>query len=292
MIIKVDRDCPVCGCERKRTITSGREREFKDTPQDLFFVVQCLHCDLVYLNPIPHRVELDKIYPKNYYCYNATDNSPFKQFLVDRIGFPARIRKLMESFGFPKVLDIGCGNGDALDTFKGLGADTTGLDFNRQALRLVSDKGHKTIEGRIEDTDLPEKEYDIIYSSNVIEHIADPKGMVKKVYEALKPNGIFLCETPNFNSFDARLFALSGKWGGFHFPRHWTFFTDKTFTQLAKSQGFKVISITYHPVPIFWIWTFQLPASFMNKVIFTLVDMIILRITGKTSLMSVCLRKE
>lgn len=333
-IKKVSRPCPFCGSERRITISSGRESEFENTTQDLFFIVKCSDCSLVYLNPRPDESELGKIYPKQYYCYNASFNSsgadvsllaPIKQILNDWIGFPMRIKKLIKSFSNNtssaiKVLDIGCGNGDALDVFKRYGGnkvETMGLDFNHQALELIIKRGHKAIEGRIEQAKLPKSTFDIIYSSNVIEHVAEPAVMIEKVAESLKSGGVFLCETPNFNSLDARLFSSSGYWGGYHFPRHWTFFTAKTFTRIAEKVGLSVESISYHPVPIFWIWTMHaylyrgkgrkdiaelffplienqrnIFISFLNKIIFTMVDLLISITTRRTSLMSICLRKK
>ena len=332
-IKKIDRACPLCGSKKSEVVTSGREHEFDNTTHDLFFVIRCLTCNLVYLNPRPDESTLDIIYPKEYYCYKETFTSfsskqsllvSIKGYLNNRFGFPCRIQNLIDSLPDSeyqvKVLDVGCGNGSALDYFRSVCSkpiETTGLDFNEQALGLVAKKQHKTIMGRIEDVSLPGNYFDIIYSSNVIEHVAKPLDMMKKISDALKPGGIFLCETPNFDSFDAHIFSPSGHWGGFHFPRHWTFFTAKTLGKLAEHVGLKVESVMYHPVPIFWIWTlhsflyrakgkkdladrfFPLIESKENflksvglKVIFSAVDFFLKLFTGKTSLMSVTLKKQ
>ncbi|MBF0244892.1 MAG: class I SAM-dependent methyltransferase [Planctomycetes bacterium] len=275
---------------------------------------------------------LAKLYPSNYYCHNsaliANDLSflgKFKKSINARIGFPKIIRSLMKSLSSEQsssvsLLDIGCGNGAALDMFKKYAPvpiTTTGLDFNEQALKIVASKGHAILCGRLESIVLPAESFDIIYSSNVIEHISDPLLMIRQAAHALKPKGIFLCETPNYNSIDARLFSTSGHWGGFHFPRHWTFFTDKTFILMAEKGGFEVMRIDYQPVPIFWIWTLHsfvyrgkgkrdqadsffplfekqdnFKKIFFLKVIFTVIDLLLKLFTGKTSLMSVTLRKK
>jgi len=328
------RKCPLCGSDRSEYYTSGREHEFYDTTSDLFIVVKCKQCGLIFLNPIPEDTVLDMIYPTNYYCYNESfvrkSSKGFfwaylKNNVNNRFGYPRLIKKLLRSFKAKsemplKVLDIGCGNGDALDVFAAQASgpiETFGLDFNPKALELASSKGHHIIFGKIEDWDIGEKEYDIIYSSNVVEHVADPLLMFRKVERALKPNGIFLCETPNIDSLDARIFSKSGHWGGFHFPRHWSFFTLKTFKLMAEKVGLKVKKISYKAVPIFWIWTVHaylyrgkgkkdwadslfplqenqitLLKSFVAKVAFTITDLLLLAITGKTSLMSITLIKR
>lgn len=331
-IKKIHRPCPLCGSTKTKLIASGREHEFPNTTQDLFLVVKCLDCNLVYLNPRPDDSTLSVIYPKEYYCYKnkSIDSSEniivrFKKILSRRFGFPQRISRLLsampEDTPLPlRILDIGCGNGEALDTFKAFSkypVETTGLDFNEQTLQIVRGKGHKAICSRIEDALIPENHFDFIYSSNVIEHVADPLGMLQKASLALKPKGIFLCETPNFDTLDAGLFASSGHWGGFHFPRHWTFFTKDTFTAMADRAELEVISVSYHPVPIFWIWTMHsylyngkawknladklfplfekeqnIMLSIFHKAIFTCADYLLKFTTGRTGLMSATLRKR
>ncbi|MDD5454382.1 MAG: methyltransferase domain-containing protein [Candidatus Ratteibacteria bacterium] len=332
-IKKVDRSCPLCGSNRNEVVASGREHEFDNTTRDLFFVVRCLDCNLVYLNPRPDDSTLDIIYPKQYYCYKNTFSSSFakqsplvslKNKLNNSFGFPRRIRRLLTSLprseDMLRVLDVGCGSGSALDYFRDFtpgSIETTGLDFNKRALELVAAKQHKIISGRIEDISLPENYFDIIYSNNVIEHVAEPFVMIKKISNALKPGGVFLCETPNFDSLDARIFSRSGHWGGFHFPRHWTFFTAKTLEKMAKRANLKMESVTYQPVPIFWIWTLHsyiyhakankkladkffpliedksnFLTSLLLKIIFSITDMGLKTFMGKTSLMTVVLRKQ
>ncbi len=326
------RPCPLCGSEQSEYVTSGREHEFYDTTDDLFHVVRCIRCNLVFLNPRPDDSMLNAIYPGNYYCHNkpAAHNGKsllycVKEFLNTRFGFPKRIAKLIRTLSVTpgsvmRILDIGCGNGNALDVFKKYArrpVDTTGLDFNARALEIVAAKGHRTIQGKLEEVPLPTGIFDIIYSSNVIEHVGDPLLMMQRAAYALKPQGVFLCETPNFDSADARWFAPSGHWGGFHFPRHWTFFTSRTFTSMAEKAGFEIAQIDYHPVPIFWIWTMHsiiyrgrgkkkladtifplfedsnnFKRSLFNKIIFSAMDIVLKCSTGKTSLMSIVMRKS
>jgi 2-polyprenyl-3-methyl-5-hydroxy-6-metoxy-1,4-benzoquinol methylase len=41
---------------------------------------------------------------------------------------------------------------------------------------------------------------------HVIEHVANPARVVRKIAEWLSPGGALVVETPNFDSWDARLF--------------------------------------------------------------------------------------
>jgi MoaA/NifB/PqqE/SkfB family radical SAM enzyme/ubiquinone/menaquinone biosynthesis C-methylase UbiE len=331
-IQKVFRSCPLCGSRRSHIVTSGREHEFNNTTDDLFIVVECGQCALVYLNPRPDETMIDQIYPENYYCHKEAYSSQaqntsliakFKRKLIESIGYPRQVRDIFNIVDKPKtklrVLDVGCGNGDALDAFRNYSpfpVETVGLDYDENALNIVQSKGHEIISGTISEVKIVPNTFDIVYSSNVIEHVADPAGMLQTIYEVIKPGGIFICETPNFKSLDVSLFSKSGHWGGYHFPRHWTFFTEKTFRRMAKGSGFAVIEVKYKPIPMFWIWTghsyvsrglgrpdladklFPILESKKNifysmglKIGFTVIDFLQLIIWRKTSLMSVYLHK-
>lgn len=324
--------CALCGENDTQIISSGREHEFENTTDDIFHVVKCKKCGLIYLNPQPSISEFDTIYPDNYYCHTAKPlsiagkNSPFgvlKQKLTDNIGFPKNIRNLIKKYYTNEdinVIDIGCGIGSALDIFKkagGVKIKTYGVDCDNAAALTASKKGHSIYEGSFEEIELPEGFFDMAYSSNVIEHVSNPAEFIEKICSALKPNGIFLCETPNIDSIEARLLAKSGHWGGYHFPRHWTFFTTKQLIALGKQNGLEVLIVNYSPAPIFWIWTFHslvfnafknrkiadflFPLlennknfiySFFLKINFTAWDYIIKLFTGHTSLVCVTFKKK
>lgn len=342
-INKRSRPCPSCGADEPVFVTAGREHEFDNTTSDLFYVVRCNRCNLVYLDPIPDESALDIIYPADYYCHGESyiqqktgggKTSPLvgiKRKLAGFFGYPRLVKKIMKKVrpqpGQPlHVLDVGCGNGAALDEFRKRGEEhkiatvTTGLDYSSRALELAAGRGHRTIQCNIDspdEDDLGENKYHIIYSSNVIEHVARPQWMLEQIYRALKPGGVFVCETPNFGSLDAKIFAPSGHWGGFHFPRHWTFYTPKTFKRSARRAGFRVAKISFKPVPIFWFWTMHsrlyrgkgkkemarrkyplkeqktgFLRSFTLKILFTLTDYVQLILARRTSLMVIRMIKQ
>ena len=135
------------------------------------------------------------------------------------------------------------------------------------------------------------------------------------IRDRLKPGGILLLETPNIDSLDARIFRRN-HWGGYHFPRHWVFYSAESITNLARELGFEVIKIEYHPAPAFWNWSFHSllsakpqykkladylfpPSDFQKNnlknlcavSIFTFFDVVQKTTTGKTSNMSILLRK-
>ena len=148
----------------------------------------------------------------------------------------------------------------------------------------------------------------------MIEHVDDPEGFARRAAELLAPGGLLVVATPNWDSADARRFGRH--WGGNHFPRHWTLYDEPTIRALADSAGLEVARLEYQPNPIFWVWTAhswlkgRFPGqrwpgrvfppvrifapslgSFVLLSGFTLLDLALLRVTGRTASMSVELRK-
>ena len=193
-IKKVDTVCNFCGGSGRKLITTGQEHEYDNTTSDVFNVVKCTDCGLVYLNPRPDVSELSTIYPPNYYSYNQ--QKLVEEARVDstlarlrKQGFIAKIDKSLSLA--PKrepvtVLDIGCGDGLFLNLFtetQGHLVETHGLDFNAEAAEKAAQSGHKSYAGRFEDVELPENYFDLVIASHVIEHVEDPKGFTEKFTE-------------------------------------------------------------------------------------------------------------
>lgn len=342
-IKKVHVKCNSCNSEDTEFVTSGSEHEYDNTTDDIFCMVKCKQCGLYYLNPRPDVCELKTIYPDNYYAYNlqaVNQEVENRNSLLFRARKFVYLKKLIDCLKLCpratrlKVLDIGCADGRALNWYrqiKDFDIETYGVDFDQQAVEKARSQGHRVYLGRFEEADIPEGTFDLAVATHVIEHVADPKGFASKVYRILKPGGIFLCETPNCDSLDARWFAKK-HWGGYHFPRHWVLYSPKSIRALAQSIGFDLLRIDYYPAPAFWNWTLHSlvksvgkmnedggatadrtgralsgriadalfpPVDFQKNNLrnllavstFTLLDLAIKLCTGQTSNMSVVLRK-
>jgi SAM-dependent methyltransferase len=89
-----------------------------------------------------------------------------------------------------KILDIGCGNGSLSYDMAKAGAQVIGMDINIDhiifALKHFSHPGMKLIQGDVL-KDLPENVCDTIVLSNVLEHLEDRIGFLRKVQERFMP---------------------------------------------------------------------------------------------------------
>jgi SAM-dependent methyltransferase len=265
-----DTACKACGSASPPS-EIGRVFDHEYRSVDIEFrVVSCSECGLVYLKPRPDGSELGRIYPKSYYSYHLSANSPgagTRLSYVQRL-FQERNRKAMsvklalsgfkpESFSRPvRVLDVGCGVGTQLDMFKALlpEAELHGVEIGELAVQKTRERGHTAYHGRFEDMQLPARYFDIVYSSHVIEHVEDPLGFLEKCNAISSPDATIIIETPNTDcvEFD---FLKRGHWGGYHAPRHFYLFNPKNMATMASRVGLIGIVARSCPSPAFWNWT-------------------------------------
>jgi len=254
--------CTNCGSREASPIAHGCDREYPTTSSDVFTVVQCARCGLHYLNPRPDVSELDVIYPANYHAYNirrAGDSAPSRVTRLRHWIYSRRFRRPLQYLAsLPRidVLDVGCGDGWMLDLYRAADPErivTYGVDFNEDACKVARSSGHTIYCSRFEQLDLPER-FELVNLSHVIEHVADPPEFIRKIWSVLRPNGIFVVETPNTDTLDWRLFR-QGAWGAYHIPRHWTFYDPRSIRRLGDSAGFRLRELRFHPAPVHWVWT-------------------------------------
>ena len=111
---------------------------------------------------------------------------------VNAAYYPKNISGLKN--GKRNILDLGCGAGNSIDLFKNINPDIqwygTDIEDSPEAqLRTRSDGDFKTYDG----INLPYDDnfFDLVYSSQVFEHVRHPDELLKDVFRVLKPGGYF-----------------------------------------------------------------------------------------------------
>ena len=94
-----------------------------------------------------------------------------------------------------KVLDLGCGDGRAVDFFRNMDLDVEyyGVDIEMSpevSQRIRADVSFDTFDG----INLPylDASFDVVYSNQVFEHVENPAALLRQIARVLKPNGHFL----------------------------------------------------------------------------------------------------
>jgi ubiquinone/menaquinone biosynthesis C-methylase UbiE len=94
------------------------------------------------------------------------------------------------------LLDLGCGAGENSVYFASRGARCVASDYSPGmvdvALKLA-EVNRVQVEGRVinaMEIDFPDNTFDIVYASNLLHHIPDPKLTLREMHRVLKPGGL------------------------------------------------------------------------------------------------------
>lgn len=158
----------------------------------------------------------------------------------------------IDSAGFAPLagrtaLDVGCGAGLLTEPLARLGARATGVDAapeNIGAARAHAAAMGLDIEyvaGGIED--LAGRQFDLVVSMEVIEHVASPANFVAGLAGALAPGGLMILSTPNRTALSHLAMITLGEGSG-AIPKgthDWqAFLTPEQLTELLEAAGLEV----------------------------------------------------
>ncbi|MDP3987956.1 MAG: class I SAM-dependent methyltransferase [Candidatus Levybacteria bacterium] len=183
---------------------------------------------------------LDQV-PPDYY------QKGIKRSLLQRIWHKKKLKavlKLVENDP-NKILDIGCASGWFLwETSKRFPkAKCTGVDIYKKAIDYGS-KQYKSIKFICADAhhlSFQDDSFDLIICTEVLEHVIDPKGVLKEIKRLLSPHGVAIIEMDT-GSLLFRLiwhFWVNSKfsvWKGAHLHT----FSTKKLEKMIEDYGFLI----------------------------------------------------
>ncbi|MDD4953869.1 MAG: methyltransferase domain-containing protein [Candidatus Omnitrophica bacterium] len=153
-----------------------------------------------------------------------------------------------------RVLDIGAGHGEMVKILRGKGYAVEGMDINPNEL---------VQEGNF--TKLPDKEYDTVVCSHIIEHMTDEElalgfSEIKRVLI-----GKLIIATPYDEDLDRLICPLCR----IHLYGHRRSFTRESMTLLLEGFGFRVVKIKVIPIikfrlPYIPTWILMLPDNLIG----------------------------
>ena len=146
-----------------------------------------------------------------------------------------------------KIADLGCGNGYLAGILSGLGHRVIALDSSIAGVEIAK-KNYPDVEfhclSLYEDLTFHiGNEFDVVISSEVIEHLYDPRTFLHNAHSIMKKGGTLILTTPYHGYFKNLLMAIAGKLDK-HFCALWDcghikFFSVKTLTHIVREQDFR-----------------------------------------------------
>lgn len=129
--------------------------------------------------------------------YPPDDKNDYPILLAEYL-FNRFMKEYTEDGSMPKILDIGCSRGTALKNFAKFGE----LELHGIDRRDEDYEGFHFQECNLETEQIPypDNTFDIIYNKSVLEHVFNAENFLSESLRVLKPGGIFIGLTPDWES--------------------------------------------------------------------------------------------
>ena len=221
------RACRICGCGRLRP--SYRLAEFR--------VVTCDECG----------------YGMTVYTEIVSDNQErFRggrwietRGLMRSVTSAMAVRRYADLRAFDPgrdLIEVGCGTGEFLLAAAAAGHSVIGVDLSREVISHIR-RWHPGLDvrrGTLETSGLPARSADVIAASHVLEHVADPIGLLIQMRRLLRPGGLVYIRVPNLDTWYRRV--LGRNWWGFS-VEHVGHFTADSVSRAFAAASLDVVAV-------------------------------------------------
>lgn len=243
--IKLDKNkferisCPGCGSNDTKLHLSKADYHYE----------KCAECGTLFCNPRPTNGMLDEF-------YSIGESSKY----WSESFFPAVAEKRREVLFGPKakkisdflstkrfspnlICDVGSGYGIFLEEISKFYPESTlfGIEPSESMARISQEKGINTLVAMAEHSNEWSGKFDLVISSEVIEHVFSPLDFLSSIRNLTKPGGYVLLTGLGYEGFD--ILSLQEKSNSIFPPHHINFMSVEGFEILFKRLGFSDIEV-------------------------------------------------
>jgi 2-polyprenyl-3-methyl-5-hydroxy-6-metoxy-1,4-benzoquinol methylase len=138
------------------------------------------------------------------------------------------------------ILDVGCGSGANSAALSQKGHRLYGIDISEAAIQQYCSRGFV---GRIADIEsglgYDDNLFDLVFCSEVIEHMTSPDFLISEMHRVLKPGGHLVLSTPNSAFWLYRVLGVLGfTVSELQHPKHFQYFSRRSLLKLLRNNGF------------------------------------------------------
>lgn len=230
----------------------------KFPPHEVFTVVRCPTCGLQWVSPRPSLEEIARYYPETYSWKPATEGHESAVHRLERwyrfhlLRYETRqLLRHTDLKAGDAVLDVGCSSGDRLLVMKDAGLSPAGVELGPAADYARERLGLDVRRGTIDSFDFAQGKSAAFESGrfravtlyNVIEHVPDPRAVLREARRLLAPGGYLAVQCPNARSLQARLFGR--RWAAMDVPRDLWYFTPELLSKLVREADLEPVTVVH-----------------------------------------------
>jgi len=232
-------NCPGCGI---------KDSKFKFNKNGFNYVI-CNKCGSLYCSPRPSRDTLEDFYQNskssNYWSktfYPAVAETRRKKIFKKKA---EQIYHLLKKNKFkPKeICDVGAGYGILLEELQHFLKDSEffAIEPNQEEVQICKSKNFQTLETTAEDSSKWHNRFDMVISSEVIEHVYSTFDFVDSLYNLITDNGYCLVTGLGFEGFD--ILTLQKNSNSIFPPHHLNFLSIDGFKRLFHKFKFSDVQV-------------------------------------------------
>lgn len=233
--------CPICRSINCSIIGPYRARH------QIFRLLQkivCDSCGLVFINPLPDQLAL-QAFNEDYFLQAHGDESSHPSAINFASGLAKirlnHVKKITQLYDLPisRVLEFGPGSGFFAKYFleQNQGASYFAVETDVSCHSGLKSLGVEVIDSN--DLDNLEGSIDLVVMSHVLEHVSNPNAFIGFAHQTLRKGGFIFIEVPCMDFLHK----------DFDEP-HLLFFDKKSLKTLLENVNFKLITTSYHGVPL------------------------------------------
>lgn len=233
--------CLVCGTKLDTGLRK-RDWSYRNCPQ----------CGLLSLEPLPSGSQIEEHYRTKFIAGNY---ELIRRYSRQYQRIHLQLAEWVNPGTGERVLDIGCFTGDLLKALSDRGADVYGLELQQEAVDIANAQlGGRVFHADVHGTRFPAGPYDIVTMMGLIEHVLDPRALIKRVHTLLTADGRLYIETPNAGSIIAR--AMRSLWPPLAPVEHIYLFSARALKLLLEGEGFELVRVRRHVkhLPVSYIY--------------------------------------
>jgi len=228
--------CGLCGADAP--VPKGRRA-------DGLLLVECTRCGLAYLDPMPDEASVRRLYSTDYFgLEGCSSTGTYRNYARSHrhSADPRRLdfRLIAENVGDlagKRVLEVGCGLGDLLEVFQRAGCECAGVELNPAAADETRRRLGVPVFGEPLEQCRPQG-FDIVVANAVLEHSRHPGVFLDTAAQALRPGGLLMLSSPNWDCAKDHDRNWVHWWGDFE---HLCYFSRDVLVRACNARGLALV---------------------------------------------------
>ena len=225
-------NCPICESQNHASIAV----------KNGFPIHRCAGCGVLFIHPFPSAQELSDFY-SNYH-----KSKQYRDKLQSKI---KRARSRIASLhrrGDLAFLVVGCNLGFATEAGRMLGYRALGIDVDADAVAWAQQHfpGAAFRAVGIEALAAEGRKFDVVYCSEVIEHLVNPYEFLSSIRAVMADDGVLFLTTPDVGHFSLpKKIDKLVEWTTFRPPEHLIYFDKHSLAHLFRRAGFGSVKFRF-----------------------------------------------